>query len=57
MERTGDGYRATVPGEYVTTEWDLLVYVTAVDEAGNGVVAPGLFHPNEPAPYRDVRVQ
>ncbi|MEF8827441.1 MAG: hypothetical protein V5A49_00295 [Haloarcula sp.] len=57
MERAGDRYRATVPAEYVTPEWDLLVYVSATDEAGNGIVAPGLFHPSESAPYRDVRVR
>jgi len=57
MESTDSGYHATVPDEYVTPEWDLLVYVTAVDQSGNGVVAPGLFHPSAEAPYHTVTIR
>lgn len=57
MESVDSGYRATVPGEYVTPKWGLLVYVTAVDPSGNGVVAPGLFHPTESAPYLTVHIR
>jgi hypothetical protein len=57
-EMTGRGrsYRARVPAEYVTAEWDLLVYVSARDEGGNAVIHPGLYHAEEPEPYYIVEV-
>ena len=57
METVGTEYRGTVPGDYLTGEWDLLVYITATDENGNGVVAPGVFHAEEPAPYLEVVIE
>lgn len=51
MAPTDQGYQATIPGEYVTPEWDLQVYLSAIDEAGNSLLYPGLYHTNEPAPY------
>lgn len=54
MEKTSDGHTASVPSDYLSPEWNLLVYVTAVDGDGNGVIAPGLFDTQEPAPYHEV---
>lgn len=51
MERTDRGYRATIPGEYIVPEWDLQVYFSAVDNAGNGLILPGLFAAEYPYPY------
>jgi hypothetical protein len=56
MEPVDGGYRATVPGEYLTPEWDLLAYVSAVDAAGDVTVVPGLYHATEAMPYRVVEV-
>lgn len=57
MEETSDGYTAKIPGEYLSPEWDLLVYITAIDNSGNGFVVPGLFHPQEPAPYQKIEIE
>ena len=46
MKKTADGrWEATVPGEYLTPEWDLLVYFDAVNADGDGLIHPGLWHP------------
>jgi len=55
MERVDGGYRGSIPGEYLTPGFDLLVYVTAVED-DEAVVVPGLYHAEEPMPYRVVAV-
>ena len=57
MTETANGHVATIPGDYVSTEWDLLIYVTAVDSDGNGIVAPGVFDAREAAPYHAITVE
>jgi hypothetical protein len=56
MEQTDRGYRAVVPGEYITSNWDLLVYVSTVTNDGDGVIVPGLYHATHAAPYRVVAI-
>ncbi|MFC6799624.1 hypothetical protein ACFQDQ_17465 [Haladaptatus sp. GCM10026878] len=56
MERIDGGYRATIPSDYVTPEWDILAYFATVDEGGNGLLIPGLYHADEPMPYYVVKV-
>lgn len=56
MERTDRGYRAAIPGEYIVSEWDLQVYFSTVDDAGNGVIIPGLFSAECPYPYYVIEV-
>ena len=51
MESTTAGYRGTIPAAYVDSEWDLLVYFSTIDEAGNPLLIPGLYHAEEPEPY------
>ncbi|MEF8901195.1 MAG: hypothetical protein V5A25_08240, partial [Halovenus sp.] len=55
MAETDGGYSGTIPAEYVTPEWDLLVYLTATRD-GDGLVHPGLFHPEHAMPYYTVAV-
>ena len=57
MEKTADGYRAVIPGDYIVPEWDLIVFISAVDNAGNGLIYPGIYHPNYMAPYFVVKVE
>ena len=50
-------WHGEIPGEYITPEWDLLVYFEAVSHEGDGIIYPGLWHPNHALPYHIVRVQ
>jgi hypothetical protein len=47
-------YRAAIPGAFITREWDVMYYVEAIDEAGNGTIAPDL---EREAPYRVATVK
>lgn len=44
MAPTGDPnvYAATIPGEHVDPQWDLIYFIEAMDEAGNGCIYPDL---------------
>jgi hypothetical protein len=57
MVRTESGYRGTVPAAYLDPSWDLLVYVSARDAAGNTRLLPGIFAAEDPAPYRVVDIE
>ena len=50
------GWEGVIPGDYIIPEWDLLVYVSAVEYNGDGNIFPGLDHPRYPAPYHVVEV-
>ncbi len=56
MKKTKGGYRGGIPGEYIVPEWDLLVYFSAVNNTGHGLIFPGLYHPDYPAPYHIIKV-
>jgi hypothetical protein len=56
MERCDGGFRAVIPGEYVTPEWDLLLYFGAVVE-DQAVLYPGLWNARHPFPYIVVDVR
>jgi hypothetical protein len=49
-----DEYQATIPGEAISKEFDLLYYIEAVDKYGNGVFYP---NPDFEQPYVVVRVR
>ncbi|MBT3265844.1 hypothetical protein HN371_01770 [Candidatus Poribacteria bacterium] len=51
MAQVADGYSGAIPGEYVSPEWDLLVYFSAVDERGEPLLYPGLYSAVHDAPY------
>ena len=51
----GDGlYTAVIPGEVITTEFDLMYYIEAVDRIGNGVYFPD---PEKSDPHIIVKVK
>lgn len=57
MEYVGDNvYKAVIPAEYMTPEWDLLIYFEAVTADGNGVRWPGLWNNLDLQPYHIVTV-
>lgn len=51
MTREGDCYRAVIPAEEVSAEWDLMAYISAQAVGGACTVYPGLYHPDSPFPY------
>lgn len=56
MQHDGDVWRATVPGSAITPQWDLLLYFMAEDEAGNGLIYPGIWHSGLLQPYYLIRI-
>ncbi|MCL1794217.1 MAG: hypothetical protein FWG34_10130 [Oscillospiraceae bacterium] len=50
-------WHGEIPGNYITPEWDLLVYFEAVSHEGDGIIYPGIWHPQHALPYHIVRVQ
>ena len=56
MEKRERGYRGVVPGEYILPEWDLMVYFSGVDQKGQPLLYPGLYHAEHPAPYFTIEV-
>jgi hypothetical protein len=53
MESDGRDYQAIIPADYIGTTWDLMYYIEAVDEFGNGIFYPD---PDKTAPYVIVKV-
>ena len=56
MERTDGAFEGIVPGDQIAPEWDLLLYVGAVDRESGATIYPGLYHPRYPLPYCVVTV-
>ncbi|WP_195543699.1 hypothetical protein [Massiliimalia timonensis] len=57
MEWDGNRYTAAIPAEYITPDWDLMVYVTVQGESGECSVFPGVYHPVYPYPYHVITVK
>jgi hypothetical protein len=53
MDRTADGYAATIPGGAITRDFDIMYYFEAFDEHGNGRLVPD---PEKGQPYFVVKV-
>ena len=43
-----ESWSATIPGEFIVPEWDLMYFVEVMDENGNGRIFPDL---EQGAPY------
>ena len=56
MEPSGDGYTGHIPRDYITSEWDLLVYFSDLEPGRNPLLLPGIFHPEHLLPYFIVEV-
>ena len=56
MSEADEGYEAVIPGEYVTTDWDLMVYITVQENAGICSMYPGIYNPIYPYPYQVIIV-
>ena len=57
MEKMEDGFEAVIQGEYITSDWDLMVYITLQKKDGSCLVYPGIYHPSYPYPYHVISVQ
>ena len=42
MDPVSGTYRATIPGDFIVPEWDLMYFVEAIDSLGNGCLIPDL---------------
>ena len=56
MQRDGSTYTAIVPGDYLTPEWDLLLYTSARLSDDAVQIVPGLWHPDDVMPYRVIEI-
>ena len=56
MARGAAGFAAAIPADYVSSEWDLQVYVTLQGKSGACVMLPGIYHPVHPYPYHVITV-
>ncbi len=57
MQRRDPSYEADVPGDYLTCEWDLLLYASVPLSQTAVQIVPGLWHPVHPMPYRVVEIE
>jgi len=55
MRKTDKGYCGVIPGEYITPEWDLMVYFSCTDQNGDVHILPGVYHSAYPAPYHVIK--
>jgi hypothetical protein len=49
-----DQYRAVIPAEDIVPTWDLMYFIEAMDNNGNGRIHPDL---NQETPYVVVKLQ
>jgi len=56
MRPTGkkDEYQAVIPAEHVVPKWDLMYFIEAIDNQGNGKIYPDL---EKETPYVVVRLR
>lgn len=57
MTESHGQYTATIPGEYLTGQWDLMVYSTSRGEDGAFGMVPGIYHESYPYPYHIVEIE
>jgi hypothetical protein len=57
MDLHGGEYRGLIPGAYFTQDYDVIVYLSALDAEGRAVIYPGIYHRDYPAPYFVVKVR
>ena len=56
MEKSADGYTATIPAEYLLPEWDIQVYITVQEADGACTMLPGIYHPIYPYPFHVITI-
>ena len=57
MHKTDVGFAGMIDGEYLTSEWDLMVMLETKSASGDGMIWPGIGNPEEPMPYWLVKVE
>ena len=51
MVRCDRGFRGVIPADYITGEWDLLIYFARITDSGETQMYPGLWNPDHSLPY------
>lgn len=57
MQKTDNGFVGMIDGDYITSDWDLMVMLQTRDDFGNGMIWPGIGNKEEPMPYWLVKVE
>ncbi|HUZ18320.1 MAG TPA: hypothetical protein VMV68_08020, partial [Spirochaetia bacterium] len=57
MVETSFGYRGVIPAEFVTDDFDILVYFATVEANGRARIFPGLYNAEHPMPYLVIEVR
>jgi hypothetical protein len=57
MRRAGEAFEAEIPGAYITTDYDLYIYFTLQDAAGNILLHPGVYHADFALPVHVITVE
>ncbi len=55
LQREESGYIGVIPPEYLTAEWDLMLYIS-INHRGSAFIFPGINHPQFDFPYLTVRI-
>ena len=57
MQRSGGVWRAVIPHDELTGEWDILLYFEATAPDGSGLIYPGIWHCEHAMPYHIVEIE
>jgi hypothetical protein len=57
MRWNGRVYTSLIPADYVSSEWDIQVYITIQGPQGDCIMLPGIYHPVYPFPYHVITVK
>lgn len=57
FEKACGVYEAVIPAEYITADFDLLVYISRTSEKEGCRIFPGVYHDSYPYPYHVIEVK
>lgn len=57
FENLNGVYEATVPADYISEEFDLMVYISRISEEKGCRIFPGIYHDKFPYPYHIIEVK
>ncbi|WMJ86261.1 hypothetical protein [Anaerocolumna sp. MB42-C2] len=57
MYPDGEEYKAVIPADYITAQWDLMLYITVQEASGDCTMYPGIYHPEFLFPYHVIKVE
>lgn len=57
FEKINGGYEVEIPAQYITGEFDLMVYISRTSERDGCRIFPGIYHTKYPYPYHIIKVK